>query len=88
MAESKTDMMPETHSPLRRFVNGWLAFAHLIGTVQMVALLTVVYWVFIPLMHVPFGLIADPLRLRRSTGSGWREREVPGNAMEYMTRQW
>lgn len=88
MAESKTDMIPETHSRLRRFVDGWLAFAQLIGTVQMVVLLTVVYWVFIPLMYVPFGLIADPLRLRRSTGSGWREREVPGDAMEYMTRQW
>ena len=88
MAESKTDMMPETHSPLRRFVNGWLAFAHLIGTVQMVVLLTVVYWVFIPFMYVPFGLIADPLRLRRSEGSWWREREVPDDALEYMTRQW
>ena len=54
----------------------------------MVVLLTVVYWVFIPLMYVPFGLIADPLRLRRSKTTGWREREVPGNAMEYMTRQW
>ena len=54
----------------------------------MVVLLTVVYWAFIPLMYVPFGLIADPLRLRRSTGTRWREREVPGDAMEYMTRQW
>ena len=88
MAESRTDMMPGTHSRLRSILDGWLAFAHLIGTVQMVVLLTVVYWVFIPLMYVPFGLISDPLRLRRSKGSGWREREVPGEAMEYMIRQW
>ena len=54
----------------------------------MVVMLTVVYWVFIPLMYIPFGLISDPLRLRRSAGSGWREREIPGDAMEYMTRQW
>lgn len=54
----------------------------------MVVLLTVVYWVFIPLMYVPFGLIADPLRLRRSKSTGWREREVVRSAMEYMTRQW
>ena len=77
-----------TSSHLRSFLDGWMAFAHLIGTVQMVVLLTVVYWVFIPLMYVPFGLIADPLRLRRSTGSGWKEREIPSDAMEYMTRQW
>ena len=81
-------MMPGTRSRLRSILDGWLAFAHLIGTVQMVVLLTVVYWAFIPLMYVPFGLIADPLRLRRSTGTRWREREVPGDAMEYMTRQW
>ena len=66
----------------------WLAFAHLIGTVQMVVMLTVVYWVFIPLMYIPFGLISDPLRLRRSAGSGWREREIPNDAMEFMLRQW
>ena len=81
-------MMPGTRSRLRGFLDGWLAFAHLIGTVQMVVLLTVVYWVFIPLMYVPFGLMSDPLRLRRPRGSGWREREVPGDAMEYMLRQW
>ncbi len=54
----------------------------------MVVMLTVVYWVFIPLMYIPFGLISDPLRLRRSAGSGWREREIPNDAMEFMLRQW
>ena len=81
-------MMPGIRTLLHRIVDGWLAFAHLLGTVQMVVLLTVVYWVFIPLMYVPFGLISDPLRLRRSAGSWWREREVPDDAMEFMLRQW
>ena len=80
--------MPGTRSRLRAILDGWLAFAHLIGAVQMVVLLTVVYWTFIPLMYVPFGLISDPLRLRRPKGSGWRKREVPDDAMEYMLRQW
>ena len=77
-----------SRSRLRDILNGWLAFAHLLGTVQMVVLLTVVYWVFIPLMYVPFGLIADPLRLRRSKGSSWRAREVSVDVMEFMRRQW
>ena len=81
-------MMPGTRTLPRRIVDGWLAFAHLLGTVQMVVLLTVVYWVFIPLMYVPFGLIADPLRLRRSAGSWWRKREAPDDPMEFMRRQW
>ena len=77
-----------TRSRLRGILNGWLAFAHLIGTVQMVILLTVVYWVFIPLVYVPFGLISDPLRLRRPKGSRWREREGSEDVMESMRRQW
>ena len=80
--------MPGTRSRLRGILDGWLAFAHLIGTVQMVVLLTVVYWVFIPFMYIPFGLISDPLRLRRTAGSGWREREDHGDEMEHMLRQW
>lgn len=88
MPESRTDMMPGTRPRLNSFIGGWLAFAHLIGTVQMVILLTIVYWVFIPLMYVPFGLISDPLRLRRSEGSWWRAREGHDDAMEYMIRQW
>ena len=81
-------MIPGTRSRLRSILDGWLAFAHLIGTAQMVVMLTVVYWVFIPLMYIPFGLISDPLRLRRSAGGGWRERDVPDDVMEYMLRQW
>ena len=75
-------------SRLRGILKGWLAFAHLIGTVQMVILLTIVYWVFIPLVYVPFGLISDPLRLRRPKGSRWREREGSEHVMESMRRQW
>lgn len=77
-----------SRSRLRGILNGWLAFAHLIGTVQMVVLLTVAYWVFIPLMYIPFGLISDPLRLRHSKGSWWREREGSDDVMESMRRQW
>ena len=81
-------MVSGSRSRLRVILNGWLGFAHLIGAVQMVVLLTVVYWVFIPLMYIPFGLISDPLRLRRSQASGWREREVSGDVMESLRRQW
>ena|GEM_PF-756554 len=71
----------------RRTWDGWLGFAHLIGTVQMVVVLTIVYWVFIPLVYLPFGLIADPLRLRKSAGSHWLEREEPEDILEHMRQQ-
>jgi len=66
---------------------GWLSFAHLIGTVQMIVVLTIVYWVFISLAYIPFGLIADPLRLRKSGGSQWIDREESDDTLEYMRRQ-
>ena len=66
---------------------GWLSVAQLIGTVQMVIVLTIVYWFFIPLVYIPFGLIADPLRLRKSSGSQWLEREQPDEILENMRRQ-
>jgi hypothetical protein len=53
----------------------------------MVVVLTIVYWVFIPLVYLPFGLIADPLRLRKSAGSHWLEREEPEDILEHMRQQ-
>jgi len=80
-------MTDTNRSVWRRIWAGWLGFAHLIGTVQMVVVLTIVYWVFIPLVYLPFGLIADPLRLRKSAGSHWLEREEPEDILEHMRQQ-
>ena len=43
----------------------WLAIVKVLGTIQMVILLTVVYVIFKPVLFIPAGLIADPLKLRR-----------------------
>lgn len=83
-----TPVSPEIRSRFRSLLDGWLAFVRLLATVQMVVMLTVVYWTFIPFMYIPFGLITDPLHLRRTSGSGWREREVPDDMIEHMLRQW
>ena len=81
-------MIPSHHSPLRSIARGWLAFAQLLGTVQMVVVLTVLYWVCVPFLFIRYGLISDPLGLRRTRKSGWRECEDPDDVMEHMRRQW
>ncbi len=81
------NMISTERSLWRTIWDGWLSFAHLIGTVQMVVVLTIVYWVFITLVYVPFGLIADPLRLRTPGSSQWQEREQPDDILENMLRQ-
>ncbi len=72
----------------RRAWDGWLRVAHLIGTVQMVVILTIVYWLFLTLAVLPFGIIADPLKIRRSLrGTGWRTRRYADDALHLMRRQ-
>lgn len=63
----------------------WLKFTMLIGTVQMLVFLTLVYWLAVPLIGPPLRLFKDPLRSRRS-GSTWVlrsptpiDRELMGN---------
>lgn len=81
------NMTGTKRSVWRKIWDGWLAFAHLIGTIQMAVLLTIVYWGFVTFVYIPFGLVADPLRLRKSRGSQWLEREEPDNVLDYMRRQ-
>ena len=71
-------------SLLRRIWSGWLRFVTVLGTVQMVVLLTIAYWLFVPLMFIPFGLIADPLRSRPPRGPRWVKRGKTDCELEWM----
>tara|TARA_A100001037_G_scaffold248427_1_gene230756 strand:- start:3795 stop:4025 length:231 start_codon:yes stop_codon:yes gene_type:complete len=63
----------------------WLKFTMLIGTVQMIVFLTLVYWLAVPLIGMPLRLFKDPLKSKRSE-SNWIlrphaliDRELMGN---------
>ena len=72
---------------LKKVWRGWLAVAHVLGTVQMVIILTLVYWALMPLLFIPFGLISDPLRVWRRRRTNWLLRAVPPASVESMRRQ-
>lgn len=65
----------------------WLKFAVVLGNVQMVILLSIIFWIMVGLVALPFKLLADPLSLRRGRHVGWTERRPIDYHGESMRRQ-
>jgi hypothetical protein len=65
---------------------GWLRFAIIFGNVQMIVVLTLVYFVMVALVAIPFKLLADPLSLRRRHPA-WTPRAADEDLSESMRRQ-
>jgi hypothetical protein len=66
---------------LKNLWQGWKKFAHKLGVAQTYVIITLFYWLIVPL----FSLIRfqNPLRLRQPDGSSfWIERKPTGNTME------
>ena len=74
-------------SLMRRLWNRWLKIADVIGTVQMVIILTLIYWTMITIMAIPFRFLSDPLILRKSSRPRWVRRTQPSDILENMRRQ-
>jgi len=64
-----------------------LKFAHVLGTFQMMVVLTIIYWVIVPWVAVPMKLLSDPLRFRRPRATGWRDRPEIPDARAYLRRE-
>ena len=64
----------------------WLRFAEIVGTVQMVIILTLVYWTIVAAMAIPFKILADPLGFKRP--SGWKPRHQGGSDLDWMKDQY
>ena len=67
---------------------GWLKFSQILGTFQMVVILTLFYWIALPVMAIPFKILADPLRLRRPDRASWVERESGCQTVDRMKQQY
>ena len=66
---------------------GWLKFGVILGNIQMVVLLTIIYWTMLALIAIPFKLLSDPLALRRSRSFGWLQRRPPSDYYQWMRKQ-
>lgn len=70
----------------RRLWNRWLKFAEIVGTVQMVIILTLVYWTIVAATAIPFKILSDPLRLKRPPG--WTRRGEAVSVIDSMKNQY
>ena len=65
----------------------WLKFAETLGNIQMVVLLTIIYWTGFLVLAIPFKLLSDPLSLKRPGGSRWIDRTPIADVLESMRKQ-
>ena len=72
---------------LRIAWRGWLRFAKILGNIQMVILLSVIYWIMLTVLAIPMKLLTDPLGLRRPRNRRWTQRQPNAEVMESMKRQ-
>ena len=66
----------------------WLRFAEILGTIQMTVILSLIYWVMLPIIAVPFKLFADPLTLKSQARAGWVERHSGSQTLDEMKKQY
>jgi len=72
---------------MKKVWRGWLKVAHLLGTFQMMVVLTIIYWLIVPWVAVPMKLLSDPLRFRKPQTTAWRDRAPSVDARLHLRRQ-
>ena len=65
----------------------WLRLAETVGNFQMLLLLSLIYWTLLLIIAIPFKILSDPLKTRKSAQPQWTVREPIKEAMQYMRRQ-
>ena len=74
-------------SLLRTLWQKWLKIAHMLGNVQIVIALTLVYWLMLAPMAVVLKLVSDPLTLRRPQQPEWTQRRSSPRTLDGMRKQ-
>ena len=74
-------------SVLKFIWNIWKKFVVWFGTVQMIFIVTVVYWLVLPFTGGIVALISDPLGRRLRNKSTWIPREEHADPLAEMKRQ-
>lgn len=65
----------------------WLKAAEILGNIQMVILLSLIYWTLLFPLAVPFRLFADPLALRDPRRARWITRHQVTDILQSMRKQ-
>ena len=71
---------------LRTIWNAWITVAGIIGNLQLILFLSIVYFGMIAIITVPIRLFSDPLRLKRKSTIDWEKRDTQVD-MDWMSKQ-
>lgn len=66
----------------------WLVIGHVIGNFQAQVILSLFYFVIIFPLGVIFGFIADPLRMKKVSGTNFQKWEHPKETLEQARKQY
>lgn len=66
----------------------WIKIAELIGTINMMIVLSIVYLAIIPIMAIPVKIINDPLNLKSTSKPKWINRNQELITIENLRNQY
>ena len=72
---------------LKRAWRGWLKFAHILGTIWMMIILSLMYWTIFALTAIPYKLLANSPNVRRSSPPRWVQRSANHEILRDMRNQ-
>ena len=78
----------QTSTLLKTAWRGWLKFAEVLGTIQMMVILSLVYWIMLPIIAIPLKLFSDPLMLRNLGQARWIKRDSGSPTLDEMKQQY
>ena len=87
-SEPQADTSEARPGIFRRAWDRWMKFAEMMGTVNLVIVLSIMYWTMVTVVAIPFRLASDPLRIKTSEGHGWIVREPFDSDVESMRSQY
>ena len=79
--------MGQNPNIMRKAWQRWIRVATAIGTVQMIVTLSLIYWILLPLVAIPFRLLADPLALRGAQRARWVLGRPTYSGLEFLKKQ-
>ena len=65
----------------------WQRFAQFLGNVQMILLLSILYWTVVTLIAIPYKILSNPLSISKGDRTLWNPRTPVENVLESMRKQ-
>ena len=72
---------------LTRIWTRWIRIAELLGTLQILVVLSIVYWTLFMIVAIPFKILCDPLSIKSNRRIQWETRQYEPEILTSMRLQ-